>query len=247
MKALVRRMLQRTPLEPVTHRMWHRILGLPPPSAENQRSARAMKRVLTKDSNCADIGASYGELLDHMQRLAPRGRHFAFEAIPASAAHLRAKFPRVTVFELAVSDAEGTSEFHHVVSNPGYSGLRRRSYPRDDFEVQVVRVRTAPLDALLPPDVKLDFIKIDVEGAELQVLRGAVHTIRTHRPCILFEHGAGAAEHYGTTPDMIHDLLVGECDLRIWTLRGFLENAAPLSRAAFAAEFGGPNLNFIAR
>ena len=247
MKTIVRRMVQGTPLEPVARAMWHRILGLPPPSAENQRAARAMKRILEKDSNCADIGASYGELLGHMQRLAPRGRHFAFEAIPASAAHLRAKFPHVTVVEVAVSDVEGTSEFHHVVSNPGYSGLRRRSYPRDDFEVQVVRVRTAPLDALLPADVKLDFIKIDVEGAELQVLRGAMQTIRTHRPCILFEHGKGAAEHYGTTPEMIHDLLVGECGMRIWTLRGFLENAPPLDRADFAAQFGGPNLNFVAR
>ena len=247
MKSVVRRMVQGTPLEPMARAMWHRILGLPPPSAENQRAARAMKRVLTKDSNCADIGASVGDLLSHMQRLAPRGRHFAFEAIPASAALLRTKFPHATVVEVAVSDVEGTSEFHHVVSNPGYSGLRRRSYPRDDFEVQVVRVRTAPLDALLPPDLKMDFIKIDVEGAELQVLRGALRTIRTHRPCILFEHGKGAAEHYGTTPEMIHDLLAGECGMRIWTLRGFLENASPLGRADFAAEFGGPNMNFVAR
>lgn len=247
MKALVRHMLRGTPLEPVARALWHRVLGLPPPSAENQRAARVMKRVLRKDSNCADIGASYGELLDHMQRLAPQGRHFAFEAIPGSAAHLRAKFPHVRVVEVAVSDVEGTSEFHHVVSNPGYSGLRRRSYPSDDFEVQVVQVRTAPLDTLLPPDVKLDFIKIDVEGAELQVLRGAKQTIRTHRPCILFEHGKGAAEHYGTTPAMIYDLLAGECGLRIWTLRGFLQHAAPLGRDAFIAEFGGPNLNFVAR
>jgi FkbM family methyltransferase len=247
MKSLVRRMIRGTPLEAPARALWHRVLGLPPPSAENRLAARAMRRVLRRDSNCADIGASYGELLDHMLRLAPHGRHFAFEAIPASAAHLRAKFPNVTVMEVAVSDVQGTSEFHHVVSNPGYSGLRRRSYPRDDFDVQVVRVRTAPLDTLVPPEVKLDFIKIDVEGAELQVLRGARRILRTQRPCILFEHGKGAAEHYGTTPAMIHDFLVPECGMRIWTLRGFLAGAPPLDRAAFAAEFGGPNLNFVAR
>jgi hypothetical protein len=42
-------------------------------------------------------------------------------------------------------------------------------------------------------------------------------------------------------------LLVTECGMKIWTLRGFLAGAPPLDRAAFAAEFGGPNLNFVAR
>lgn len=51
------------------------------------------------------------------------------------------------------------------------------------------------LDDLIYPDIS--FIKIDVEGYELEVLRGAEMTIKTHRPVMVIEQKPGNAERYG--------------------------------------------------
>ena len=92
----------------------------------------------------------------------------------------------------------------------------------------------------------LRLVKIDVEGAELQVLRGAVETIRRCKPTIVFEHGIGGADCYGTEPEDVYDLLDGE-EMAVSTLDGWLAGAVPLSRAAFADEFrSGRNFYFLA-
>jgi hypothetical protein len=62
-------------------------------------------------------------------------------------------------------------------------------------------------------------IKIDVEGAEEQVLRGALETIRRHQPVVVLEHGNSAAA-YGTRPDDVFRLLCDEAGLRIFDMDG---------------------------
>ena len=87
-------------------------------------------------------------------------------------------------------------------------------------------------------------IKIDVEGAEEAALRGAMGTLRHHRPIVLFEHGRGSADVYGTTPGRIHDLLVGELDYRIYDLDG----GGPYSREEFERTYEAvERVNFVAR
>jgi FkbM family methyltransferase len=204
----------------------------------------ALAYLLREDSCCVDVGAHQGDVLTLCRRLAPRGRHFAFEPIPGLAARLRQEFPDVEVHEIALTDATGTAPFHHVRTNPGYSGLRRRRYDRPNEEVDVMSVRTARLDDVVPADQRIDFVKIDVEGAELQVLRGGIRTISQWRPVIVFEHGRGAADHYGTTPAMVHDFLVERCGLAIFTLDGH----GPLGAEDFRAIYdAGTWWNFLAR
>src|ERR1017187_10148834 len=43
-------------------------------------------------------------------------------------------------------------------------------------------------------------MKIDVEGAELRLLRGAVEKLRKYRPVLLFEVSEGSLEHQGGSP-----------------------------------------------
>ena len=62
-------------------------------------------------------------------------------------------------------------------------------------------------------------IKIDVEGAELQVLEGAKRTITQHKPTVIFEHGASTAAYYGTLPSAIFKLL-SDAGLRIFDIDG---------------------------
>lgn len=67
-------------------------------------------------------------------------------------------------------------------------------------------MRIEKLDDLVPPK-DVDAIKIDVEGAELGVLRGGISVLRNCRPIIMFESAPEAANGLGYTKEAIHDFL----------------------------------------
>lgn len=211
-----------------------------------------MRRVLRTDSNCIDVGCHVGTILKEMMRLAPRGTHFAFEPIPELYQGLLKSFgaiPNLHCHETALSDTTGTSGFQHVVSNPGYSGFRRRRYDRPHECLQPITVKTDLLDRVVPAHLAIHFIKVDVEGAELQVFKGAVETIRRNRPFIIFEHGLGAADYYGTGPEHVHEVLAVQCGLRLFLMAEWLASNgdAALDKAAFCEQFSsGRNYYFLA-
>jgi hypothetical protein len=69
-------------------------------------------------------------------------------------------------------------------------------------------------------------------------------TLIEHRPVVIFEHGLGSAEHFGTTPDIIHRLLMEEASLRIFDLDGNGPySPEEFERTFFAAE----RVNFVAK
>ena len=213
-------------------------------SAEQRRDRRDCRQVglllaylLREDSNCIDAGANVGDVLRQIVRYAPRGRHVAFEPLPDLAAGLRVGFPAVDVREAALSDAAGTATFHRVRDGSARSSLRPTGAEEERLSVSVQRLDDA-LDAGYAPDL----IKIDVEGAEGLLLRGARETLARHRPVVVFEHGAHAAR-FGTTSEEIHDLLAA-AGLRLLDIDG----GGPYSRTAFAARVRRGDLwTFVAR
>lgn len=199
--------------------------------------------VLAPDADCVDVGAHRGAVLADCLRLAPAGRHVAYEPLPDLAAELARAFPAVDVHATALADHAGEESFVHVVSRPGWSGFRERPYPGEE-QLERITVRTETLDASLPAGLAPAFIKIDVEGAELGVLRGGIETIARHRPVIAFEHGLGAADVFGTTPADVWDLLSGEPRLRIFDMDG----GGPYGRSEFEEAFwAGKRVNWLAR
>ena len=101
------------------------------------------------------------------------------------------------------------------------------------------------LDNLVQPDRRIDFIKLDVEGHESGVLRGAKNLFQRDRPTILFEctnsgltsSGYTAAEVFSLTNSNIPSLT-----------RGYLENGQPLTWVEFeqALQYPFKAFNFIA-
>ncbi|MFV2109736.1 FkbM family methyltransferase [Micromonospora sp. LOL_015] len=180
-----------------------------------------------------DLGAGVGEITQHLVRVAPQGSHFAVEPLPELADQLAGRLPSVTVIRAAAAEASGRQGFVHVVSNPGYSGLRRRPYDRPTELLRVITVETVRLDDVIPADLHVDLIKIDVEGGEVLALRGAGDTLRRSRPVIVFEHGGDRVmREYGTTTDDLWSLLVDELGYRMFTLPAWLAGRPALDRAA---------------
>ena len=210
-----------------------------------------MHEILTPSAVCLDIGANEGRVLAEMVRVAPEGRHYAFEPIPVLAESLRMRFPSVIVHGCALSDTAGESPFHHVLNLPGWSGLRRQEYPTD-VTVEDIQVPLLRLDDVVPADVAVRFIKIDVEGAELQVLRGGVTTIRHWHPWIVFEYAEIHGLLFGTTPEGIYDYLTNDCELKVHSLLGsrryFTRSAfVKVCRAAAASGYDAEaETNFVA-
>jgi FkbM family methyltransferase len=211
---------------------------------DHEALATVFAAALAPDANCIDVGAHGGDVLDDLLRIAPDGHHLAFEPLPDLAAQLQQRLPQVDVRAVALSDANGTAEFAHVVDRPGWSGLRERPTPDGaTARVERITVPTQRLDDALPPGYVPALIKVDVEGAELQVLQGARQTLATHRPLVVFEHGLGSADHYGTRPGDVHALLTATGH-RIFDLQG----GGPYDAAAFAHAFHhATRVNFLAR
>lgn len=150
--------------------------------ADDRHFEMVLAATLAPDATAVDVGAHRGTMLSEILRVAPAGRHMAFEALPDLAAGLRRDFPTVDVREVALADESGEASFVHALDEPGYSGLREREYP-GETRTQTITVRTARLDDEID-NLAPALIKIDVEGGELGVLRGAVGTLERCRPVV---------------------------------------------------------------
>lgn len=209
---------------------------------DNEHLRLLLAFVLAPESNCIDVGCHNGDVLGLMTACAPHGRHVAYEPLPHLCRSLAERFPSVDVRCAALSDAAGSAEFVYVKSHPAYSGLRRRTYPGSE-RVETIQVRTEVLDTSLPAGYVPTLIKIDVEGAERQVLEGAIETISRHKPVVVFEHGLGGADHYQTTPIDVFRLLCHQGGLRIFDMDG----GGPYGESQFEHSFhSGKRWNYVA-
>lgn len=200
------------------------------------QTRKIFKKSLKPGSVFIDIGAHKGEVLDWAIQFAPGTSHYGFEAIPELANSLKKNYPDHNIHHLALADYEGTTSFHHVTSNPAYSGIKQREYTKEE-NISIIEVAVNTLDNLIPEEQKVTLIKIDVEGGELQVLKGAKKTIARNKPVIVFEHGLGASEFYENGPDQIWELLHSELGMNISLMKNYLNGGTPLSRDEFKRQY----------
>ena len=125
--------------------------------------------------------------------------------------------------------------------------MKKRKYDKPKEKDTSITIEIDLLDNILPKDFRVDFIKIDVEGAEFLVLEGAIKTIKRNQPIIVFEHGLGGADVYGIHPAQLFELLNKECYLNVSTMKKWLNNENSFSKKEFIEQFEkGLNYYFIA-
>ena len=150
-----------------------------------------------------DIGANYGiYTVAAASLVGSTGQVLSFEPCIDTFAilsrnveinHLR----NVRLFELALSSRDEKARLYHHARGADKFSLGRMGGNSLDFEEVVTRT----LDTVLGDEMtRLDFMKIDVEGAEELVLRGAERLINKHFPAILFEINPEAARNLDLDP-----------------------------------------------
>jgi FkbM family methyltransferase len=205
---------------------------------KNLKYDRLTKVIISKtvktDTVCVDIGAHKGEILDLFIQKAHHQKHFAFEPIPDLYHQLILKYADTcNVFPYALGDAEGETTFQYVRNAPAYSGIKKRSYEIKHPDIKELMVQLKTLDSMIPTDIKVGFIKIDVEGAEFSVLKGALNILKRDHPFVIFECGLGASDYYGTTPEEVFDFFKNETTLKISLLNDWIKGKKPLTRQQF--------------
>jgi FkbM family methyltransferase len=182
-----------------------------------------------------DVGAWEGTTaLALARRVGPSGSVWAFEPNPTAAAKLRRNLglngmTNVSLLDVAVGDSTGEVDLAFQRNATGRAQIV--SEAGGEQRGVLVRVPMATLDELreqrgLPPP---HLIKIDVEGAETQVLRGARRTIVAHRPDLLLElHGRTFAEKRAKCESVLEELRELGYDGR------HVETGAPLAETPLA-------------
>lgn len=197
-----------------------------------------IKKALTSNSNTIDIGCHKGEILCELIKNAPQGTHFGFEPIPVLFEKLKEEFKnKATIFPYALAETNGTTSFHYVKNAPAYSGIKKRKYNIKNPDIEKIEVELKKLDDVIPPSIKIDFIKIDVEGAELGVLKGAEQLLKKDKPIVIFECGLGSSEYYNTQAKDVFDFLNLQIGFKIYTLENWLSKNTSLSENEFITCF----------
>jgi len=142
-----------------------------------------------------DVGANNG---DHTFQLAPcvgaRGKVIAVEAAPDLAAKLRRQlathYPAfaniVTIIAAGAYDRATTASFFQVPGHGGLNSLKDR--PNVGFEKVEGTVELVRLDDVVElAGEPISFVKMDIEGAELFAMRGAVRLLDAFKPVVVFE------------------------------------------------------------
>jgi FkbM family methyltransferase len=151
------------------------------------KTSAVLQKCITADATVLDIGANVGALTLLMASLTPQGRVVAIEPGPSTFARLQANVElnsqlskRVDIYQLGIADQPGVLYWQEDANVPGNAGL---------LSQEGVEVKVEALDDFIPQLAldRLDFIKIDVEGMEYEVIKGGLDTIAQYRPILYYE------------------------------------------------------------
>jgi FkbM family methyltransferase len=168
-------------------------------------------KFLNNASIAIDIGANVGALTLQMAKIASSGKIIAIEPGPPTCGRLNENLNLnpiireiVTVLQIGVSDKPGKLHWCEDQNNRGNAGL----LGNNGIDVDVLT-----LDSIVKNEklAKLDFIKIDVEGMEYEVIKGGLTSINTYRPVIYYEtletfRESRGFDLYGSIFDMLNNI-----------------------------------------
>jgi FkbM family methyltransferase len=179
-------------------------------------SLQAVANHLSPNGTFIDVGAHIGYYSLKAAGMVGRNGHvLAIEPNPQTLPKLRGNIEAsdartVSVWPVACAESESTLQLYAAPrSNTGESSLSKENASQEGSGVTAYSVRARPLDAIVK-EAKLervDMIKIDVEGAEYEVLKGAGQTLTEYRPVLIIELEPSQLKSLGTSVEQIKEFL----------------------------------------
>jgi FkbM family methyltransferase len=172
-------------------------------------TSRLLDLTLKEGMTFVDVGAHVGvHTLHGASRVAPNGTVIAFEPTPKlfqllqRAVHLNGIDDVCRCINIALSSSEGLATFH-LSGRYGHNSLYRLGNEEEKSKMQV---RTASFDSVLHEAQRIDVVKIDVEGAELDVLEGMRQILAKHEDILLIvEYGIPHLQRLEISPSKWFD------------------------------------------
>lgn len=186
MKHILLKVLKSRPLQPLWEKLFHiSKIGMNYWGTEVHDSGElnAIEQIVKHCKDKAivfDVGANKGQFISHVSQLFPRTtRFFSFEPSKATFGHLRTnvqkwKLPNVTLFNLGLSESPSKQSLY-----TDSEGSTRASLYHDETQHSVEEIELTTLDLICQQQNinHIDFLKIDVEGHEISVLKGAMQML----------------------------------------------------------------------
>ena len=169
--------------------------------------AALVRSHIAPDRDVIDVGANVGFYSVMAAQLLDQGRVLAVEPNPEAYRRLVANLARnrltekVTIFHGLASDSVGQATLHHIEGMEEYSSMGQIVHASVSGKTARTTSSVAhTVDGLVAAHgLNPGFMKIDVEGADMLVLSGAIETLKRHRPVVLTELSPALLEPMGTS------------------------------------------------
>lgn len=198
------------------HRNWYQMYKN---RSHEQDVEQFITGFLQKGDTVLDVGAQIGMFTAiAAQLIGPDGRLYAFEPDEQNHSDLQSTRTRngldnVTILNVGLSDTVGEATFHRPDGAWGsfMDGSGGGSVTRDFFKNSTIKtftIQTQTIDNVVQQRSieQLDLIKIDVDGPEVAIMRGAVDTLVRHKPAVMVEASRFYQEH-GASVGELFDIL----------------------------------------
>ena len=159
---------------------------------------KVFREYLRTGMTVLDVGANVGYFtLMAASLVGASGAVYSWEPSPSNARALSASqlangFKNIEIIQAAAADRTALLRYYRASSNGNVSDVIAES-PEDVLSAETVTALR--IDDVVPRTVRVDFVKIDVEGYEFKALSGALNTLQRSRPVIVSEFSPASLPH----------------------------------------------------
>lgn len=190
-----------------------RLYSIPFTGTFESKETNYIKSIIEPGWTCIDVGACFGWYSVLLSRLTGvNGLVYSFEPIKNNYKYLIGNIEansltNVHAFNFALGEKDDSVNLY--LPKKGVSGALKAHQDIKNCEVLNVQIRS--FDNLLNADIKgvnaIDFIKVDIEGAELLFLKGAFKAIKKYKPILMLEVQINSTKLYKYSPSDLYNLL----------------------------------------